>query len=164
MGIGRRLLDLARANLNALLTRGEGDAPVHELSDAELEEELERRKQKRLRADEERRKREAREREARLQAEARAVARGARTRKTPPRAGSPPPPPPRPPRRIAELYAVLQLPDGASFEEVKRAFRRLMREYHPDLHADDPTRQKAATQTAMALTQAYQELERLLTG
>jgi hypothetical protein len=31
-------------------------------------------------------------------------------------------------------YAMLELPDGAPLDEVKRAFKRLARELHPDLH------------------------------
>src|SRR5262249_53078059 len=31
-------------------------------------------------------------------------------------------------------YAALELPESASLEEVKRAYRRLARELHPDLH------------------------------
>jgi hypothetical protein len=34
----------------------------------------------------------------------------------------------------ATAYAVLELTEGASLEEVKRAYRRLARELHPDLH------------------------------
>jgi curved DNA-binding protein CbpA len=34
----------------------------------------------------------------------------------------------------ASPYAALELAEGASLEEVKRAYRRLARELHPDLH------------------------------
>jgi hypothetical protein len=34
----------------------------------------------------------------------------------------------------ASAYAVLELPETATVEEVKRAYRRLARELHPDLH------------------------------
>lgn len=34
----------------------------------------------------------------------------------------------------ASAYAALELPEGAPLDEVKRAYRRLARELHPDLH------------------------------
>jgi DnaJ-class molecular chaperone len=66
-------------------------------------------------------------------------------------------------RRLRELYAQLETPYGAPFEEVKKSFRRLMRKYHPDLHVGNPVKHKTATQLTMSLTQAYNELEVHLT-
>ena len=74
-----------------------------------------------------------------------------------------PPPPFVGDKRLRELYAQLEVPYGASFEEVKSSFRRLMRKYHPDLHAGNPQKHKTATQLTMSLTQAYNELEVHLT-
>jgi hypothetical protein len=37
-----------------------------------------------------------------------------------------------------------------------------MRRYHPDLHNHSPEKLKAATEVATALTQAYNELEKVL--
>ena len=37
---------------------------------------------------------------------------------------------------IADAYAALGLADGASLDEVKRAYHRLARDLHPDLHPD----------------------------
>lgn len=34
-------------------------------------------------------------------------------------------------------YQILELSPGASLEDIKVAFRRLAREYHPDLHPDN---------------------------
>src|SRR6185369_16607739 len=67
-------------------------------------------------------------------------------------------------RRVRDLYAQLEVPYGADFEEVKKSFRRLMRKYHPDLHAGNPQKHRTATQLTMSLTQAYNELEQHLTG
>lgn len=61
--------------------------------------------------------------------------------------------------RIAEYYKVLDLPYGASFEEVKKSYRQLMRKYHPDRHTGDPKKQKAANELSVRVTQAYNALE-----
>lgn len=85
-----------------------------------------------------------------------------------PRRAEPPPsdPPPRPrapraPTREAELrqwYANLELPYGASADEVRAAYRRLMRRYHPDLHHGDEAAQRVATELSQALRRAYEGL------
>jgi DnaJ-domain-containing protein 1 len=64
--------------------------------------------------------------------------------------------------KIAEYYRTLNLSPGADFAEVKKAFRALMRKYHPDLHGANPKKQKAATELSMRVTQAYNELEKHL--
>jgi len=167
LGIGKRIVDLAKANLNALLDKaGGGETGIDELTDEELEAELRRRR--------ERKQREEEERKAAERAAQNARARTAQQpRQPPPKA----PPPPRreekkkapPPvsigeKRLRELYTQLEVPYGASFEDVKKSFRRLMRKYHPDLHAGNPQKHKTATQLTMSLTQAYNELEQHLTG
>lgn len=48
-------------------------------------------------------------------------------------AGPSSPPPGQPPMTEAEAYRVLGLAPGASLEEVRAAYRRLMRRVHPDL-------------------------------
>ena len=161
MSIGRRLIDLARAELNSLLDRaaeagadddddrdtrrrgGGGVEDASQLSDKELAEEIERRRQ-------------ARE-------EAEAAARGGR-RATPPRSSSAPPP-----RRTAagddairKAYAALEIPAGSDFATVRQAYRKLMRKYHPDLHAGRPDKQRAATDVVQRLTEAYKTLDKHL--
>ena len=51
----------------------------------------------------------------------------------------PPPPPPKPkPKPLFNPYVVLGLPaQGASKAEVKKAYRRLAKENHPDLGGDE---------------------------
>jgi DnaJ-domain-containing protein 1 len=163
--LGRRLLDLARANLNALLEKAAGDTSVDELTDEELEAELERRRHLRQREEAERKSREAAEQAARERYTQRTgqpppPKRESRQRRQPP----PRVPPPSSERRLRDLYAQLEVPYGSEFEEVKKSFRRLMRKYHPDLHTGNPEKQKVATQLTMSLTQAYNELEQHLVG
>lgn len=73
-------------------------------------------------------------------------------------------PPPKPgsgldAKRLREIYATLEVKPGATFDEVKSSYRRLMRKYHPDLHINDPKKHKAATALTMQLTEAYRQLE-----
>jgi DnaJ-domain-containing protein 1 len=180
MSIGKRIIDLARANLNALLDKAAGDTSLDDLTDDELEAELQKRRDRKLREDEERRAAERAAQNARARSQS-----STRTSTTPPPRTQPPPRTPKPPppraqerkrwapppsmpslgeKRLRELYAQLEVPYGASFEEVKKSFRRLMRKYHPDLHVGNPQKHKTATQLTMSLTQAYNELEQHLTG
>ena len=163
MSIGKRLIDLARSELNSLLeragSRDEGDGErdpdsdlykrygVSAISDEELEAELERRRKARDTA-----------------------ARAARSRPEPrprptPRPQSSSSAPPRPPTRAEEIrraYAALEVTQGADFLTVRKAYRTLMRKYHPDRHAQSPEKQKAATELAQKLTMAYDLLEKHL--
>ena len=59
---------------------------------------------------------------------------------------------------IRRFYANLELPLGATADEVKAAYRRLMLRYHPDKYADDPESARAAHQLARELRQAYEGL------
>jgi DnaJ-domain-containing protein 1 len=59
---------------------------------------------------------------------------------------------------IRRYYANLELPIGAPLPEVKAAYRRLMRRYHPDRHQHDPARAKAANELAQRLREAYEGL------
>jgi DnaJ-domain-containing protein 1 len=163
VSIGRRLIDLARAELNSLLERaahsededGSGGSDGRDsvryggadvLSDQELEAELERRKQ-------------ARE-------EAEAAARGQRPASGG-GAGSARRPNGAAPRRsddaaTRQAYANLEIPPGSDFEAVRKAYRTLMRKYHPDLHNDRPENQKAANELTQKLTDSYKLLEKKL--
>ncbi len=65
-------------------------------------------------------------------------------------------------REVRQYYANLELPFGASFDDVKQSYRRLMRVYHPDKHQDDPARRQLATKLSQKLTKAYNELKLIL--
>ncbi len=55
---------------------------------------------------------------------------------------------------VKECYRVLQLPENASVDDVKASFRRLARQYHPDLNPAD----EGAHQKFIAIHQAYKRL------
>ena len=57
--------------------------------------------------------------------------------------------------KIRQAYARLELPYGADQDEVRRAYRQLMRRYHPDRHASDPDRERVATEISQKLTVSY---------
>jgi molecular chaperone DnaJ len=54
-----------------------------------------------------------------------------------------------------DYYDVLGVPKTASEDEIKRSYRRLAREYHPDLNKDN---QKAAEEKFKELSEAYEVL------
>jgi tetratricopeptide (TPR) repeat protein len=55
---------------------------------------------------------------------------------------------------IADCYRLLELSSGASFAEIKESYRRLARQYHPDINPDD----QRAKDKFIALTEAYKLL------
>ncbi|MGF1511518.1 MAG: J domain-containing protein [Myxococcota bacterium] len=57
--------------------------------------------------------------------------------------------------RLRRAYANLELPFGAPAAEVKSAYRRLLRAYHPD-RQQDPTKKAAATELVRELRIAYE--------
>ena len=129
MGILKRLGEATRDGLSELKQRmpGRTNKPLSELTDAELEEELLRR------------------RRARAQRTGQKPERGREADN--PRL-----------KQISQYYANLELQPGASLEDVKRAYRELMKKFHPDRHSGDPERHKAATELAQSLTAAYKAL------
>ena len=60
--------------------------------------------------------------------------------------------------QLAEWYRVLDLSPGADLAQIKSSYRQLMRKYHPDMHAGNPQKQKAATELSMRVTTAYNGL------
>ncbi len=64
-------------------------------------------------------------------------------------------------RDDAYYYAVLGLPVTASVDEIRRSYRKLMSQYHPDRVATlDVDSQRRATEKAKAINEAYQIIER----
>ena len=52
-------------------------------------------------------------------------------------------------------YRALELEDGASLQQVEASYKRLLERYDPDRHREDPERFRDATKLAVALGEAY---------
>lgn len=63
---------------------------------------------------------------------------------------------------VRQWYARLELQFGAGPDEVQRAYRRLMRQYHPDRFAANAEEEALATRLSQELTVAYEGLMRHL--
>lgn len=66
------------------------------------------------------------------------------------------------PDSLTDYYANLELPPGASHQEVKRAWKQLMKKYHPDLHSTDPKKREIANELTRRLNEAYRVLDKEL--
>ncbi len=63
-------------------------------------------------------------------------------------------------REVDDALKVLGLTRSADFAEVKMAYKRLLKEHHPDRFASDPIAQKKATEVCAIYNQAYAILEK----
>ena len=59
---------------------------------------------------------------------------------------------------VSRAYANLELPIGADANEVRTAYRRLMKRYHPDQHHEDQTKENAANELTRKLKDAHDKL------
>ena len=64
--------------------------------------------------------------------------------------------------RMAGYYANLEVPYGSDMGVVRAAWKRQMKKYHPDMHANDAEKRRIANELAAQLTTAYRELEHSL--
>jgi len=60
---------------------------------------------------------------------------------------------------LKQCYAILEIEETASIEEIKQAYRDLIAIWHPDRHARNPRLQEKATEKLKALNTAYDSLE-----
>ncbi len=61
---------------------------------------------------------------------------------------------------LEEAYTVLELPPGATMEQARENYKRLLRKYHPDRFAGRPEKQRAATEVTQAVIGAYRTIRR----
>lgn len=60
---------------------------------------------------------------------------------------------------LENYYNILELKTGASPEEVKQAYRRLVKIYHPDVYPHNSPQQKTATKKFKKILEAYEVLK-----
>jgi DnaJ-domain-containing protein 1 len=56
-------------------------------------------------------------------------------------------------------YSNLEVPFGASFEEVRKSYKGLLRKYHPDKFANDPNKLRIATEITKKINESYQKIK-----
>ena len=64
---------------------------------------------------------------------------------------------------MSNPYSVLGVPENASDDEVKKAYRRLSRKYHPDTNINNPNRE-AAEEKFKEVQEAYQQITDIRNG
>lgn len=60
---------------------------------------------------------------------------------------------------LRRAYEVLGLQPGVSPLRARHRYRQLVKEWHPDRHAKDPTSQTAATRRTQELTEAFRRVK-----
>ena len=64
-----------------------------------------------------------------------------------------------PPAKLAAAYKVLGLPPNTAFDQVKKAYKQLLKQHHPDKHGSAPDAQKRATEMSSRINDAYRIIE-----
>ena len=59
-----------------------------------------------------------------------------------------------------KYYKILELEYGAGFSEIKQAYRKLLKKYHPDMFQNDLKKSEIAKQVTQQLNEAYNYFER----
>ena len=62
---------------------------------------------------------------------------------------------------MKDPYTILGVKPGATDDEIKSAYRALVRKYHPDNYADDNPLKELATEKMQEINEAYDEIQRI---
>ena len=54
-----------------------------------------------------------------------------------------------------KYYDALEIKPGASFDEIKAGYKKVMKKYHPDKYHSDPEKYKYAQQISQKINEAY---------
>ncbi|HRI06279.1 MAG TPA: J domain-containing protein [Nannocystaceae bacterium] len=66
-----------------------------------------------------------------------------------------------PEKERLKWYKTLEVEPGADFDTIRKSYRRLLKQYHPDRFARDPEKHKVATEVTRKITEAYDGLSTL---
>ena len=64
--------------------------------------------------------------------------------------------------RLRRDYANLEIPFGTQLAEVTRAYKTLLKRYHPDKFASDPEKQRLATEITQRINSSFQNIKESL--
>lgn len=59
-----------------------------------------------------------------------------------------------------KYYKILELEYGANFDSIKKAYKKLLKKYHPDLFQSEPEKLKSAQEVTRQINEAYTYFER----
>lgn len=59
-----------------------------------------------------------------------------------------------------KYYKILELEYGSDFNSIKKAYKRLLKKYHPDLFQNKPEKLKSAQEVTRQINEAYIYFER----
>ncbi|ANQ49340.1 J domain-containing protein [Flammeovirga sp. MY04] len=59
-------------------------------------------------------------------------------------------------------YNALEVPKGSDFATIKKAYRKMIKVYHPDLFQGDPKKQEMAQKVTLEINEAYNYFEKKL--
>jgi DnaJ-domain-containing protein 1 len=70
------------------------------------------------------------------------------------------PPPPSYSAEEMSYYQALELQPGATFEQIKAAYKTMVKKYHPDRFPHEPDKQKTAMEITQRINIAYSYFEK----
>ena len=59
-----------------------------------------------------------------------------------------------------KYYKILELEYGSDFSSIKKAYKRLLKKYHPDLFQNKPEKLKSAQEVTRQINEAYTYFDR----
>ena len=59
-----------------------------------------------------------------------------------------------------KYYKILELEYGSDFNSIKKAYKKLLKKYHPDLFQNKPEKLKSAQEVTRQINEAYTYFER----
>ena len=59
-----------------------------------------------------------------------------------------------------KYYKILELEYGSNFNSIKKAYKKLLKKYHPDLFQSKPEKLKSAQEVTRQINEAYTYFER----